>query len=74
MYYDQTRLTVDRFIAVYVVNFKELQPCYTLIFVSEILCVVVLCHAYKIILHNQLKKIAASWNSDILQSLRVLPF
>jgi hypothetical protein len=59
---------------VYVVNFKELQPCYTLIFVSEILCVVVLCHAYQIILHNQLKKFAASWNSDILQSLRVLPF
>jgi uncharacterized protein YhhL (DUF1145 family) len=71
---DQTRLTVGRFIAVYVVNFKELQPCYTLIFVSEILCVVVLRHAYQIILQNQLKKIAASWNSDNLQSLRVLPF
>jgi hypothetical protein len=42
--------------------------------VSEILCVVVLCHAYQIILHNQLKKIAASWNSDISQSLGVLPF
>jgi hypothetical protein len=33
-----------------------------------------LCHAYQIILHSQLKKIAASWNFDILQSLRVLPF
>jgi hypothetical protein len=38
------------------------------------LCVVVLSHAYQIILHYQLKKIAASWSSDILQSLRVLPF
>jgi hypothetical protein len=36
--------------------------------------VMVLRHAYQIILQNQLKKIAASWNSDILQSLRVLPF
>jgi hypothetical protein len=36
--------------------------------------VVVLSRAYQIILHNQLEKIAVSWNSDILQSLRVLPF
>jgi hypothetical protein len=34
----------------------------------------VLCLAYQIILHNQLEKIAASWNSDIFQSLQVLPF
>jgi hypothetical protein len=59
---------------VYVVNFQGLQPCRTLIFVSEILCVDVLCYAHQIPLHNQLEKIAASWISDILQSLRVLPF
>jgi hypothetical protein len=57
-----------------VVHFKGLQPCHTLIFVSEILYVFVLCYAHQIPLHNQLEKVAASWNSDILQSLRVLPF
>jgi hypothetical protein len=36
--------------------------------------VVVLCYAYQIPLHNQLEKVSASWISDILQSLRVLPF
>jgi hypothetical protein len=35
--------------------------------------VVVLCYAHQIPLHNQFKKVAASWISDILQSLRVLP-
>jgi hypothetical protein len=45
-----------------------------LIFESEILCVAVLCYAQQIQEHNQLEKVAASWNSDVLQSLRVLPF
>jgi hypothetical protein len=45
---------------VYVVNFQGLQPCLTLIFVSEILCVDVLCYAHQIPLHNQLEKVSAS--------------
>jgi hypothetical protein len=59
---------------VYVLNFKGLQPCHMLICVSEILGVVVLCYAHQISEHNQLEKAAASWNSIIVQSLRVLPF
>jgi hypothetical protein len=42
--------------------------------VSEILYVVVLCYAHQIPLHNQFEKVTESWISDILQSLRVLPF
>jgi hypothetical protein len=45
-----------------------------IIFVSDILCVVVLCYARQIPKHNQQKKLLQVWNSDIFQSLRVLPF
>jgi hypothetical protein len=38
------------------------------------LCVLVLWHAYQMLFLAELKKTSASWNSEILQSVRVLPF